>query len=95
MPLRFEVVGMMSGSVVSTETLHVLNLGVSGALVEGGAAAAQNAEYQMQLVLESHVSEATVKIRRVTRSQGRSAALSHRPRVSAISREAEVESTAL
>jgi hypothetical protein len=63
--LRFEVVGSMPGSLVSTQTLHVLNLGVSGALVETGCALPEYAEYQVQLVLEQHVSEATVKVRRV------------------------------
>jgi hypothetical protein len=63
--LRFEVVGLMPGSVVTTQTLHVLNLGVSGALVEAGCALPEYAEYQVQLVLDQHVSEATVKVRRV------------------------------
>lgn len=63
--MRFEVVGSMPGSVVSTQTLHVLNLGVSGALVEAGCALPEYAEYKVQLVLEQYVSEATVKVRRV------------------------------
>jgi hypothetical protein len=64
--LRFEVLGMMSASLLSNETLRVLNLGASGALVEGVLPLPPNAEYRMQLVLETHVSEATVKVRRVT-----------------------------
>ena len=36
------------------ETLRVLNLGASGALVEGALPLPPNAEYRMQLVLESH-----------------------------------------
>jgi c-di-GMP-binding flagellar brake protein YcgR len=64
--LRFEVLGAMSASLLSTETLQVLNLGASGALVEGALPLPPNAEYRMQLVLESHVSELTVKVRRVT-----------------------------
>jgi c-di-GMP-binding flagellar brake protein YcgR len=63
--VRFEVVGSMPGAVASTETLHVVNLGVSGALVESGCALPEFAEYRVQLVLEGHVSEATVKVRRV------------------------------
>jgi hypothetical protein len=63
--LRFEVVGSMPGAVVSTQTLLVVNLGVTGALVEAGCALPEYAEYQVQLVLEQHVSEATVKVRRV------------------------------
>jgi PilZ domain len=63
--LRFEIVGSMPGALVSTQTLHVRNLGVSGALVEAGCALPEYAEYQVQLVLEQHVSEATVKVRRV------------------------------
>ena len=65
-PLRFEVMGTMTASLLSTETLHVLNLGACGALVEAGLALPANAEDPMQLVLESHVSEVTVKVRRVT-----------------------------
>ena len=63
--LRFDVVGSMPGALVSTQTLHVLNLGVSGLLVEAGCALPEYAEFQVQLVLEQHVSEATVKVRRV------------------------------
>ena len=55
----------MPGSLVSTQTLNVLNLGVSGALVEAGCALPEYAEYQVQLVLDQHVSEATVKVRRI------------------------------
>ena len=55
----------MPGSLVSTQALHVVNLGVSGALVEAGCALPEYAEYQVQLVLDQHVSEATVKVRRV------------------------------
>ena len=64
--LRYEVMGLLSATLLSTERLHVVNLGVSGALVESVLPLRQNAEYRMQLVLENHVSEATVKIRRVT-----------------------------
>jgi c-di-GMP-binding flagellar brake protein YcgR len=63
--LRFEVVGAMSASLLSTETLQVINLGASGALVEGSLPLPSNAEYRMQLVLESHVSEVIAKVRRV------------------------------
>lgn len=66
--MRFEVMGTMSASVVSTETLQVLNLGLSGVLVESPLPLPPNAEYRMQLVLEAHVSEVTVKVRRVSSS---------------------------
>lgn len=62
---RFEVVGSMLGSLLSTERLRVLNVGTSGALVESALPLAPNAEYRMQLVLEGLVGDATVKIRRV------------------------------
>jgi hypothetical protein len=63
---RFEVVGSMLGSLLSTERLRVLNVGTSGALVESALPLAANAEYRMQLVLEEGlVGDATVKIRRV------------------------------
>ena len=61
----------MPGSIVSTQTLTVVNLGVSGALVEAGCALPEYAEYQVQLVLERHVSEATVKVRRVSEVRSR------------------------
>ena len=76
--LRFEVLGMLSASLLSTETLRVLNLGASGALVEGALPLPPNAEYRMQLVLETHVSEATVKIRRVTEIGRESGSLRYR-----------------
>ena len=64
--LRFEVLGTMPASLLSTESLQVLNLGTSGALVESPLPLPPNAEYRMQLVLESHVADVTVKVRRVT-----------------------------
>lgn len=63
--VRFEVLGRMPASLLSTETLRVLNLGSSGALVEAALPLPANAEYRMQLVLDTHVSEAIVKVRRV------------------------------
>jgi hypothetical protein len=63
--LRFEVVGNMPGTVVSTQTMQVVNLGVGGALVESGCALPEQSEYQVQFVLGPHVSEVTVKVRRV------------------------------
>jgi hypothetical protein len=68
--LRFEVLGTMSASVSSTETLRLLNLGLSGALVEAAMPLPANAEYRMQLVLESCVSDVTVKVRRVVEVPG-------------------------
>jgi hypothetical protein len=56
----------MSASLLSTESLQIVNLGASGALVEAPLPLPQNAEYRMQLVLEGHVSEVTVKVRRVS-----------------------------
>jgi c-di-GMP-binding flagellar brake protein YcgR len=56
----------MAASIISMEALQVLNLGTSGALVEAALPLPPNAEYEMQLVVESHVSDVTVKVRRVT-----------------------------
>jgi len=55
----------MPATVVSSEALQVLNLGASGALLQGNLPLTENAEYRMQLVLEGHVADAVVKIRRV------------------------------
>jgi hypothetical protein len=55
----------MAASLLSSETLHVLNVGVSGVLVESAVPLPVNAEFRMQLVLESYVSDVTVKVRRV------------------------------
>ena len=63
--LRFEVVGTKAASLLSNQVMRVLNLGANGALVESTLPLPPNAEYKMQLVLEGHVSDATVKIRRV------------------------------
>jgi c-di-GMP-binding flagellar brake protein YcgR len=56
----------MTASILTNETLQVVNLGASGALVEGTLPLPANGEYRMQLVLESHVSEVIAKVRRVT-----------------------------
>ena len=82
-PCDSRSLGRMAGSVVSMETLQVVNLGTSGALVESALPLPPNAEFKMQLVLDGHVSEATVKIRRVgeIRPGERGAALPDRPRV--------------
>ena len=55
----------MPAALLSTEVLTVLNLGSSGALVEGDLPLAENTEYRMQLVLEGEVAQALVKVRRV------------------------------
>jgi hypothetical protein len=46
----------MAGSVASMETLHLVNLGTNGALVESALPLPPNAEFTMQLVLDGHVS---------------------------------------
>ena len=61
----------MPACMVSTQTLQILNLGVSGALVEAGCVLPEYAEYQVHLVLDQHVSEATVKVRRVVEIRSR------------------------
>jgi hypothetical protein len=62
---RFEIVGKMTGTLASTQTMQVMNVGVSGALLESACALPQYAEFQVQLILEGHVSEAMVKVKRV------------------------------
>jgi PilZ domain len=64
--LRFEVLGTLSASIVSTERLEVVNIGASGALVQSTLPLPLHAEYEMQLVVDDHVSEVTVKVRRVS-----------------------------
>jgi c-di-GMP-binding flagellar brake protein YcgR len=68
----------MAGSVASMETLHLVNLGTNGALVESALPLPPNAEFTMQLVLDGHVSEATVKIRRVVEIRREDGALRYR-----------------
>lgn len=65
--LRFQFIGSTAASVVATERLRVINVGLSGALVESAIPFPTNAECRVQLVLQGHVSEATAKVRRVTR----------------------------
>lgn len=65
MHVRFELLGALSASLLSTEAFKVLNLGVSGALVESGLPLGVNAEYRMQLLLDGYVSPIDVKVRRV------------------------------
>ena len=62
---RFEVLGTMAATVVSTEALRVVDIGASGALVDAELPLPLNAEYRMQLVVASSVIDATVKVRRV------------------------------
>jgi hypothetical protein len=89
--LRFEVLGTMAASILSAETLQVVNLGASGALVDSALPLPPNAEYHMQLVLEGHVSDVTVKVRRIATAQGDDGVLRYRIGLEflAISPEAE------
>ena len=89
--LRFEVMGKMAGSVVSSETLQLVNVGTSGALVESALPLPANAELRMQLVLETHVSDATVKIRRVTEIRHGSGAVRYRIGLEFLALSAEAE----
>ena len=73
--VRFEVLGRIAGTVASMETLQLVNLGASGALVESALPLPPNAEFRMQLVLDGHVSETTVKIRRVFETRREDGAL--------------------
>jgi hypothetical protein len=64
--LRFQILGGLTCTLLSSEPLTILNLGTSGVLVETSVSLPVNAELEMQLVLPTHVSDATVKVRRVT-----------------------------
>jgi hypothetical protein len=75
--VRFAVVGVKSASLLSSQMMRVLDVGANGALVESALPLPVNAEYRMQLVLEGHVSEATVKIRRVAEAWDSSALRYH------------------
>ena len=81
----------MAGSVASMETLHLVNLGTSGALVESALPLPPNAEFTMQLVLDGHVSEATVKIRRVVEIRREDGALRYRIGLEFLALSAEAE----
>ena len=81
----------MAGSVASMETLHLVNLGTSGALVESALPLPPNAEFTMQLVLDGHVSEATVKIRRVIEIRREDGALRYRIGLEFLALSAEAE----
>ena len=89
--VRFEVLGRMAGSVASMETLHLVNLGTSGALVEIALPLPPNAEFTMQLVLDGHVSEATVKLRRVIEIRREDGALRYRIGLEFLALSAEAE----
>jgi hypothetical protein len=67
--LRFDVFGALSASLSSTETLRIVNLGVRGALVEAPLPLETDAQYAMRFVLDSHVSDVRVRVRRVTEIQ--------------------------
>lgn len=89
--LRFEVLGRMAGSVASMETLQLVNLGTNGALVESALPLPPNAEFKMQLVLDGHVSETTVKIRRVNEIRRENGALRYRIGLEFLALSAEAE----
>jgi hypothetical protein len=89
--VRFEVLGRMAGSVASMETLQLVNLGTNGALVESALPLPPNAEFKMQLVLDGHVSEATVKIRRVNEIRRENGALRYRIGLEFLALSAEAE----
>ena len=89
--VRFEVLGRMAGSVASMEALQLVNLGTSGALVESALPLPPNGEFKMQLVLDGHVSEATVKIRRVSEIRRENGALRYRIGLEFLTLSAEAE----
>lgn len=89
--VRFEVLGRMAGSVASMETLQLVNLGMSGALVESALPLPPNAEFKMQLVLDGHVSEATVKIRRINEIRRENGSLRYRIGLEFLALSAEAE----
>jgi hypothetical protein len=60
------MLGGLTCTLLSSEPLTILNLGTSGVLVEASVSLPVNAELEMQLVLPTHVSDAIVKVRRVT-----------------------------
>jgi c-di-GMP-binding flagellar brake protein YcgR len=72
--LRYQVLGAGGASALATEQLRMVNLGPSGVLVEAPFPLMVNAEYVLQLVLPSHVSQALVKVRRVAPDSGPAAA---------------------
>ncbi len=73
------------------EALQLINLGTSGALVESALPLPPNGEFRMQLVLDGHVSEATVKIRRVSEIRRENGALRYRIGLEFLTLSAEAE----
>jgi hypothetical protein len=89
--LRFQVLGAGGASVLATERLRMVNVGLSGALVEAPFPLTPNAEYVMQLVLPSHVSEAMVKVRRVAPVEGGTPTVRYRIGLEFLTLTAEAE----
>jgi hypothetical protein len=71
--------------------LHIVNLGASGALVDSPLPLPPNAEFTMQFVLEGHVSDATVKIRRVIETRREDGAVRYRIGLEFLALSAEAE----
>ncbi|HEX5473173.1 MAG TPA: hypothetical protein VFX12_00815 [Vicinamibacterales bacterium] len=63
---RFDVLGRLAVSVLSTESLRLVNLGTVGALVEGAVPLLLETLHTMRIVYEEDVSDVTVRVRRVT-----------------------------
>jgi hypothetical protein len=64
--VRFRVMNGPACTLLSHESLTILNLGTSGALVETMIGLPVHAELQMHLVLPTQVSDVRVKVRRIT-----------------------------
>jgi PilZ domain len=91
--LRFDVLGALTASLFSTETLRVLNLGIRGALVEAPLPLQPDTHYSMRFVLHSHVSDVMVRIRRVTEIERRATTARYLIGLEFLALSAEAEET--
>lgn len=64
--MRYEVVGMLRGTLEMAEIVRVQNLSEAGALIETSSPVPIGATQSIQMVLDGHSERVTSKVRHVT-----------------------------
>lgn len=65
---RFEIVGRLPGSLAAEQSVHVLNVSVSGALIETSAPLQPEAEFNITLESDAHLAKLRARVRHVRRT---------------------------
>ena len=65
---RFEIVGRLPGSLLAEQSVHVVNVSVSGALIETSAQLQPESEFNITLESHSHLAKLRARVRHVRRT---------------------------